>query len=285
MKSKKKEKADDQVFTNKVLLIIIAIPLLSAIFTYMFSYFFQFPKSILVGTIDGWLGFTGGVIGGTLTVFGVILTLREQNKLRDLDEQRRDKEKKEEDQKKYLPYFSLSYTNKNICSFNDIPKFDLIHIFDFDNYEKYKLQNDSNLDRTSIVYVQVKNVSLNPAMNLKFIGNKLSISNVATGENILNKVENINASASFIPSNNYIAIGIHIPDIRGIETILVQLLFDLYYDSNLGYHYHQPGNLMISVNFEIDIIDDFKTKFNPNKIQLFHDMSAPILIPEETEAK
>ncbi|MEF9966887.1 MAG: hypothetical protein RR766_00120 [Longicatena sp.] len=105
---KKKEKTEDQVFVDKMLYIIISIPLLSAMFMYMFSYFFQFPQSPLVGSIDGWLGFTGGVIGGTLTLFGVSITLREQNKLRNLDEEKRDNERKELLAIQYKPMLSSS---------------------------------------------------------------------------------------------------------------------------------------------------------------------------------
>ncbi len=293
MRAKKKEKTENQVFVDKMLSIIISIPLLSAMAMYLFSQFFQFPKSLLVGSIDGWLGFTGGVIGGTLTLFGVSITLREQNKLRDLDERKRDNEKKEEDRKKYMPYFSLFYSHTNICALNNIPNHNFFNIFYFDSHS---IKNESNLDRVSIVYARIKNVSPSPATNIKFIGTELSIFDTSNFDNkilsteicnqndpMFHKTEGIHASAGYIPSNESIPIAVFIPDIRGFESISLHLLFNLFYETNLGYKYMQPGKLLISIDFIIDIDDNYTTKFNPNKIQFSHDMNAPILISEEAK--
>jgi len=61
--------------------IIIAIYIIVAsLFTYLICGEFQIPSSPIVGTTDAWIGFSGSLIGGAITLFVLYLTLESQNK-------------------------------------------------------------------------------------------------------------------------------------------------------------------------------------------------------------
>ncbi|MEA4821895.1 MAG: hypothetical protein VB122_06715 [Erysipelotrichales bacterium] len=225
----------------------------------------------LLGTADGWLSFIGALIGGILTMLGVILTLNYQERIRKKQEILRNSERLEENRIKYLPYFTLSHSNTYICSFSNIPKLEVFNVFSFDNSTNFEQNKDS------VLYIHVKNASDNPAIDLKFIGRELSIKNSDDGRIIYHKNTDLDTFAHFVPAKDHIPIAINVPDIKGPETIVIQLLFNLEYSDNFGHYYEQPGNLMIFLSFERDINDNFDNAIDKNRVQFLHDMSAPKL--------
>ena len=106
---------------EKVLYILLIVTI---IFSPPFVWYTVSLKSsfgfILPEHIDAWIGFYGAVIGGSLTLFGVWWTITDQKKIREDDQELRDKERKENLAIEYKPHFS-SPTKVKISSqnFND----------------------------------------------------------------------------------------------------------------------------------------------------------------------
>ena len=64
-------------------LMIICLSLINLV--YWFGLKYQYPLSNLLGTVDGWLGFLGGVIGGLIGMIGIILTINRSETNRKAD--------------------------------------------------------------------------------------------------------------------------------------------------------------------------------------------------------
>lgn len=275
----KEEKSSTLDFIAQ-LCFVLSITIGIIIITYSLGINFQFiDKDLtqnstgfhLLGTADGWLSFIGALIGGILTMLGVIITLNYQEKIRKKQEILRNNERLEENRIKYLPYFTLSHSNTYICSFSNIPKLEVFNVFSFDNAINFEENKDS------VLYIHVKNASDNPAIDLKFIGSELSIKTPFDEGVIYHKNTDLNTFAHFVPAKDHIPIAINVPDIRGPEKILIQLLFNLEYSDNFGHYYEQAGNLMIFLSFEREINDNFDNAIDKNRVQFLHDMSAPKL--------
>lgn len=60
--------------------IILCFIIIPPIFTYLICFLFQYPQNALVGTVDAWIGFSGSLFGGIITLIGVWWTIESQNK-------------------------------------------------------------------------------------------------------------------------------------------------------------------------------------------------------------
>lgn len=68
-------------YTSIILAVMFLIPFIY-LATFFIGRFYQSPNSNTLGSADGWLSFTGAIVGGILTLVGVIITIKYQEEER-----------------------------------------------------------------------------------------------------------------------------------------------------------------------------------------------------------
>lgn len=93
---------------------LLTIVFLAPFFTYIFCVFLQTPNSDIVGTVDAWIGFSGSLLGGIITLYVLWMTIEYQNKKREEDQKLHEQERKEELATQYKPYLDIIKTVEEI---------------------------------------------------------------------------------------------------------------------------------------------------------------------------
>lgn len=116
----KAKKASEEA--EKILLVSFSISALFLFLTYVFlliikTYFT--PPLIPVGSIDAWIGFSGSILGGTITVFALVLTINSEKKLRDKEYEIQKNILKEENSQRLMPVIEISPKRESNSKYSD----------------------------------------------------------------------------------------------------------------------------------------------------------------------
>lgn len=154
-----KNKINFEFWIKYILIVLIGIFI--TLIIYFLSYNLQIPKTITTGTVDGWLGYFGGLIGGIMTLIGVWITIDWQKSQKKYEEAKNNK-------LLYKPIIQLELENDNniinIYSFNDKELIDIpLLIKNVGNGEAII----SNIN-AYLTYEQDKSFQMQPFYSLKY---------------------------------------------------------------------------------------------------------------------
>lgn len=143
--------------------LLLTIMFLAPLFTYIICIFLQTPTSDFVGTVDAWIGFAGSLFGGIITLYVLWMTIEDQNKKREEDNERHEQERKEELAIQYRPFISNAkvfpeahQTPLNCISLSECEISENVHNY----YDKFYDDCD--------FYIELTNIGRGALCNLTF---------------------------------------------------------------------------------------------------------------------
>jgi len=108
--------------SEKILLVSFSISALFLVLTYVFLLFIKTsftPPLIPVGSIDAWIGFSGSILGGTITVFALVFTINNEKRLREKEYEIQKQVLREENSQRLMPVIEIGPKKDGDSGYNE----------------------------------------------------------------------------------------------------------------------------------------------------------------------